>query len=222
MFKPPADQHAPSTESGYLLLEVLIGAAISSTLIFLLLASLNGLSRSQERTLRVVEDVSTSAFERNLSRKFFASVRPAYRSDGTAFEGAGAAFSGQTYLEGFGGLSGRPFQAVLVQTQSTTQLAVSTPDQILTVAEWPYRTCRLEYQQYQGGYADTWREGETMAAIEPSSSLTLYTRYARPVPRRVRVVCRDRRRDLVVGAWELSADAWPQPRESETDLALPF
>ncbi|MEO1476746.1 MAG: hypothetical protein AAFS13_10230, partial [Pseudomonadota bacterium] len=86
MFEHRAKQNNEN-EAGYLLLEVLIGVAISSTLIYLLLASLNSLSRSQDRTLQVVEDISDRVFTRNLTNKVFASIKPTYRSEEGGFEG---------------------------------------------------------------------------------------------------------------------------------------
>jgi len=210
-------------EAGYLLLEVLIGVAISSTLIYLLLASLNSLSRSQDRTLQVVEDISDRVFTRNLTNKVFASIKPTYRSEEGGFEGRRNGFNGRSYLDGVAGLGGADIDVSLVSDGPRTRLVMTSEDGAYTLMTIEGRNCRFEYQPPEGGFLATWQDTSGTENVRDGSAPNArYLRYARPVPRQVRLFCTTNRREQLVGAWPLGANDWPAPRESDLQGALPF
>lgn len=191
------------SEAGYLLLEVLIGAALSSTLLLLLLSSLNNLSRSQERTLRIVEEVSQSVFERTLTRNFFQSIRPTYRTDDAGFRGAAQAFSGRAYLDGLTGLAGSRFEAGLTERGGDWELELTAGERTVQLARFEGDGCRFVYYSWTGAGQAEWTGDEEVAEINVGRA-----RYAHPVPNRIKLECGTQ----FVGSWDLSAGDWPQPR----------
>ncbi|MEM9667523.1 MAG: hypothetical protein AAF950_01250 [Pseudomonadota bacterium] len=222
LFRPPEDQTG-NGEDGYLLLEVLIGVAISSSLIYLLLASLNGLSRSQERTIRVIEDVSQRVFERGLTDKFFRSVRPVYRTEENGFEGNRTDFSGRTYLEGVGSLRGAEFTVALTPNGRSTDMIMTSEGTSYRLMAIDGQNCRFEYLPLEGGFSETWRDPFVAGKpINGSSSNSYFIRYAKPVPRQIRLHCAKNRLESLIGVWPLGTHDWPAPRDSDRASSVPF
>ena len=202
-----------SSEAGYVLLEILIGSAVSSTLLFLLLASLTSLGKSQDRALRVVETASHIVFERTVANHFFGSIRPTYRSEEGRFTGTATSFTGRTYLAGVSETAGQTFEARLISVDRRSVLIAELDDRRIQLAASDINNCVLRYGQHGGQFFDAWTDDIEFERGGPSER---FIKYADPIPNQVKLECQG----VTIGVWRLDATNWPPPRQNDIASTL--
>lgn len=214
MQRYPAKLKRAGLEDGFMLLETIVALAISSSLVLLLVATLNGLSRSQERINSAVQAMNADIYDDVFVRSLFAGIRPSFIDDAAKFEGTRYKIVARSYVTDWSPPEGDGFTLELEPgSGGTATLTLRGRTQPLPgLGPGDYR---LQYVDHFGRVSDTWASEARDMVDNEVQRLAAYTA---PVPRQVRIVRRIGSDTEIIFALDVSAFDWPPPRPQDSVL----
>ena len=198
-------------EDGFMLLETIVALAISSSLVFLLISTLNGLSRSQERINVAVAAISQDIFDDTFVRTLFGGVKPGYYDDEVHFEGTRYKVSASTFVDDWSPPGGDQF-TLEIEPGSQGQVILTLRERYSPLPGLGRGDFQFEYIDHFGRTTDSWNVDNRELVDIQVQRLAAFTT---PVPRQVRIVRLSGSKREIMYALDLAAFDWPAPRQQD-------
>lgn len=200
-----------SDQAGFTLLETIIAIAISSSVVLLLVSTLNGLSRSQERMNIALKGLNADVYDDVFLRSLFEGIRPVYLDDEARFVGTPYRIDARSFVSDWSPPAGDRFAMILndgADTGATLTLRGRTePLPGLSAGDYQF-----QYVDHFGRISGSWGDDLTGQVDKEMSILALFSA---PVPRQVRIVRQSGSEVEIVFALNISAFDWPSPRPED-------